>query len=47
MKECRGTGYPKVQKMDVRGEFVEGNIIRGYPKVVWCCGTPGEALQVG
>lgn len=40
----KGTGYPKVLKIDVRGELVEGNIIRGYPEVAWCGGTPGKGV---
>ncbi|KAL8108441.1 187-kDa microtubule-associated protein AIR9 isoform X1 [Apium graveolens] len=41
---AQGTGYPKVLKIDVRGELVEGNIIRGYPEVAWCGGTPGKGV---
>ncbi|KAM7505783.1 hypothetical protein LguiB_004687 [Lonicera macranthoides] len=39
-----GTGYPKVLKIDVRGELVEGNTIRGYVEVAWCGGTPGKGV---
>uniref|UniRef100_A0A5B7C371 187-kDa microtubule-associated protein AIR9 n=1 Tax=Davidia involucrata TaxID=16924 RepID=A0A5B7C371_DAVIN len=39
-----GTGYPKVLKIDVRGELVEGNMIRGYAEVAWCGGTPGKGV---
>ncbi|KAG9149706.1 hypothetical protein Leryth_012432 [Lithospermum erythrorhizon] len=39
-----GTGQPKVLKIDVRGELVEGNIIRGYSEVAWCGGTPGRGV---
>ncbi|KAA8519385.1 hypothetical protein F0562_013641 [Nyssa sinensis] len=39
-----GTGYPKVLKIDVRGELVEGNTIRGYAEVAWCGGTPGKGV---
>ncbi|KAL3833703.1 hypothetical protein ACJIZ3_008439 [Penstemon smallii] len=40
----RGTGIPKVIKIDVRGELVEGNTIKGYPEVAWCGGTPGKGV---
>ncbi|GMH20814.1 hypothetical protein Nepgr_022656 [Nepenthes gracilis] len=39
-----GTGCPKVLNLDVRGELVEGNIIRGYAEVAWCGGTPGKGV---
>ncbi|KAI8001985.1 187-kDa microtubule-associated protein AIR9 [Camellia lanceoleosa] len=39
-----GTGCPKVLKIDVRGELMEGNIIRGYAEVAWCGGTPGKGV---
>lgn len=39
-----GTGYPKVLKIDVHGELVEGNIIRGNIVVAWCGGTPGKSI---
>ncbi|XP_052179549.1 187-kDa microtubule-associated protein AIR9 [Diospyros lotus] len=39
-----GTGCPKVLKIDVRGELVEGNVIRGYAEVAWCGGTPGKGV---
>ncbi|KAL7243230.1 hypothetical protein ACSBR1_015608 [Camellia fascicularis] len=39
-----GTGCPKVLKIDVRGELIEGNIIRGYAEVAWCGGTPGKGV---
>ncbi|KAK9267176.1 hypothetical protein L1049_009596 [Liquidambar formosana] len=39
-----GTGCPKVVNLDVRGELVEGNIIRGYAQVAWCGGTPGKGV---
>ncbi|KVH88206.1 Leucine-rich repeat-containing protein [Cynara cardunculus var. scolymus] len=41
----RGTGCPKVLKLDVRGELVEGNIITGYPEVAWCGGTPAKGIS--
>lgn len=40
-----GTGCPKVLKLDVRGELVEGNIITGYPEVAWCGGTPAKGIS--
>lgn len=40
----RGTGCPKVLHLDVRGELVEGNIIRGHAEVAWCGGTPGKGV---
>ncbi|RVW98414.1 microtubule-associated protein AIR9 [Vitis vinifera] len=39
-----GTGCPKVVSLDVHGELVEGNIIKGYAKVAWCGGTPGKGV---
>ncbi|XP_059666134.1 187-kDa microtubule-associated protein AIR9 isoform X2 [Cornus florida] len=39
-----GTGCPKVLKIDVRGELVEGNTIRGYAEIAWCGGTPGKGV---
>lgn len=39
-----GTGFPKVLKIDVRGELVEGNVIRGHAEVAWCGGTPGKGV---
>ncbi|KAF8413517.1 hypothetical protein HHK36_001507 [Tetracentron sinense] len=39
-----GTGYPKVLNLDVRGELVEGNVIKGYAEVAWCGGTPGKCV---
>ncbi|XP_058200285.1 187-kDa microtubule-associated protein AIR9 isoform X1 [Rhododendron vialii] len=39
-----GTGWPKVLKIDVRGELMEGNTIRGYAEVAWCGGTPGKRV---
>ncbi|PWA81634.1 outer arm dynein light chain 1 protein [Artemisia annua] len=41
----RGTGCPKVLKLDVRGELVEGNVITGYPEVAWCGGTPAKGIS--
>ncbi|XAR72534.1 hypothetical protein NMG60_11019208 [Bertholletia excelsa] len=39
-----GTGCPKVLKIDVRGELMEGNTIKGYAEVAWCGGTPGKGV---
>ncbi|KAL9252679.1 187-kDa microtubule-associated protein AIR9-like protein [Drosera capensis] len=39
-----GTGCPKVLNLGVRGDLVEGNIIRGYPEIAWCGGTPGKGV---
>ncbi|KAL8461070.1 hypothetical protein ACS0TY_032523 [Phlomoides rotata] len=39
-----GTGIPKVMKLDVSGELVEGNTITGYAEVAWCGGTPGKGV---
>ncbi|KAI3455940.1 hypothetical protein Pfo_012603 [Paulownia fortunei] len=39
-----GTGIPKVIKIDVRGELVEGNTMKGYAEVAWCGGTPGKGV---
>lgn len=40
-----GTGCPKVLKLDVRGELVEGNTILGHPEVAWCGGTPAKGIS--
>ncbi|KAF5472567.1 hypothetical protein F2P56_009278 [Juglans regia] len=39
-----GTGIPKVVNLEVLGELVEGNTIRGYAEVAWCGGTPGKGV---
>ncbi|KAI4312428.1 hypothetical protein MLD38_037238 [Melastoma candidum] len=39
-----GTKIPKVVNLDVVGELVEGNIIKGSAKVAWCGGTPGKGV---
>ncbi|KAK2991031.1 hypothetical protein RJ640_018026 [Escallonia rubra] len=39
-----GTGCPKVLKIDVCGELLEGKTIRGYAEVAWCGGTPGKGV---
>ncbi|XP_076908814.1 187-kDa microtubule-associated protein AIR9-like isoform X1 [Bidens hawaiensis] len=41
----QGTGCPKVLKLDVSGELVEGNIITGHPEVAWCGGTPAKGIS--
>ncbi|XP_057544940.1 187-kDa microtubule-associated protein AIR9 [Amaranthus tricolor] len=40
-----GTGCPKVLNLDVRGDLVEGNVIRGCAEVAWCGGTPGKGVS--
>ncbi|GAV67239.1 LRR_4 domain-containing protein [Cephalotus follicularis] len=40
----RGSGIPKVVNLEVCGELVEGNIIKGYAEVAWCGGTPGKGV---
>ncbi|KZV48806.1 hypothetical protein F511_09227 [Dorcoceras hygrometricum] len=39
-----GTGIPKVINIDVHGELVEGNTIKGYAEVAWCGGPPGKGV---
>ncbi|KAE7996085.1 hypothetical protein FH972_000834 [Carpinus fangiana] len=39
-----GSGIPKVVNLEVCGELVEGNIIRGHADVAWCGGTPGKGV---
>ncbi|XP_068655160.1 187-kDa microtubule-associated protein AIR9-like isoform X2 [Aristolochia californica] len=39
-----GTGYPKVINLNVLGELVEGNVIKGSAEVAWCGGTPGKGV---
>ncbi|CAI9269245.1 unnamed protein product [Lactuca saligna] len=39
-----GTKCPKVLKLDVRGELVEGNIITCHLEVAWCGGNPAIAF---
>ncbi|KAL0011814.1 hypothetical protein SO802_006922 [Lithocarpus litseifolius] len=39
-----GSGIPKVVNLEIRGELVEGNVIRGYAEVAWCGGTPGKGV---
>lgn len=40
----KGTGCPKILKIDVRGDLMEGNTVRGYAEVAWCGGTPGKGV---
>ncbi|XP_031377815.1 187-kDa microtubule-associated protein AIR9 isoform X1 [Punica granatum] len=39
-----GTKIPKVVSLEVQGELVEGNTIKGHAKVAWCGGTPGKGV---
>ncbi|KAM4101329.1 hypothetical protein ACB094_05G135400 [Castanea mollissima] len=39
-----GSGIPKVVNLEIQGELVEGNVIRGYAEVAWCGGTPGKGV---
>ena len=41
---CKGSGIPKVVNLEVQGELVEGNIIKGHSVVAWCGGTPGKGV---
>uniref|UniRef100_A0A2P2LXJ8 187-kDa microtubule-associated protein AIR9 n=1 Tax=Rhizophora mucronata TaxID=61149 RepID=A0A2P2LXJ8_RHIMU len=40
----RGSGIPKVISLEVHGELVEGNTIKGCAQVAWCGGTPGKGV---
>ncbi|PON54757.1 LRR domain containing protein [Parasponia andersonii] len=40
----RGSGIPKVVNLEVHGELVEGNAIKGHALVAWCGGTPGKGV---
>ncbi|ONI11137.1 hypothetical protein PRUPE_4G089200 [Prunus persica] len=40
-----GSGIPKVVNLDVRGDLVEGNTIKGHAEVAWCGGTPGKGVS--
>ncbi|KAG2296584.1 hypothetical protein Bca52824_043253 [Brassica carinata] len=40
----RGKGIPKVVSLELHGELVEGNIIKGQAVVAWCGGTPGKCI---
>lgn len=40
-----GTGCPKVLNLDVRGDLVEGSVIRGCAEIAWCGGTPGKGVS--
>ncbi|KAK9696993.1 hypothetical protein RND81_08G008800 [Saponaria officinalis] len=39
-----GTGCPKVLNLNVRGDLMEGNVIKGCAEVAWCGGTPGKGV---
>ncbi|KAL9346290.1 hypothetical protein Peur_061143 [Populus x canadensis] len=39
-----GNGIPKVVNLEVQGELVEGNVIKGYAGIAWCGGTPGKGV---
>ncbi|XWS40436.1 hypothetical protein CRYUN_Cryun18bG0140100 [Craigia yunnanensis] len=41
---AQGNGIPKVVNLEVHGDLVEGNVIKGYAKVAWCGGTPGKGV---
>ncbi|ESQ52069.1 hypothetical protein EUTSA_v10016130mg [Eutrema salsugineum] len=40
----RGKGIPKVVSLELHGELVEGNIMKGQAVVAWCGGTPGKCI---
>lgn len=40
-----GCKIPKVINLEVHGELVEGNVIRGHAKVAWCGGIPGKGVS--
>ncbi|VVB02098.1 unnamed protein product [Arabis nemorensis] len=40
----RGKGIPKVVSLELQGELVEGNILKGQAVVAWCGGTPGKCI---
>ncbi|GLT97098.1 hypothetical protein SLE2022_146820 [Rubroshorea leprosula] len=40
----RGSGIPKVVNLEVHGELVEGNVIKGEAEVAWCGGMPGKGV---
>ncbi|XP_071715705.1 187-kDa microtubule-associated protein AIR9 [Rutidosis leptorrhynchoides] len=40
-----GTRCPKVLKLEVRGELVEGNTITGHQEVAWCGATPSKSIS--
>ncbi|XP_050222045.1 187-kDa microtubule-associated protein AIR9 isoform X2 [Mercurialis annua] len=41
----RGSGIPKVVNLEVHGDLVEGNVIKGHAEVAWCGGTPGKGVS--
>jgi len=44
VKRCAGKGIPKVVSLELHGELVEGNILKGQAVVAWCGGTPGKCI---
>lgn len=40
-----GTGCPKVLRLEVEGEAIEGSTIKGSAVVAWCGGTPGKSVS--
>jgi len=30
--------------LEVQGELVEGNVVKGYAEIAWCGGTPGKGV---
>ncbi|CAI9089689.1 OLC1v1024308C2 [Oldenlandia corymbosa var. corymbosa] len=40
-----GTGCPKVLKINIQGDLVEGNTVRGHAEIAWCGGTPGKGVS--
>lgn len=40
-----GCKIPKVVDLEVHGELVEGNVVRGHAKVAWCGGIPGKGVS--
>ncbi|WZZ39817.1 hypothetical protein YC2023_036076 [Brassica napus] len=44
VKRCAGKGIPKVVSLELHGELVEGNILKGQAVVAWCGGTPGRCI---
>ncbi|KAE8647759.1 187-kDa microtubule-associated protein AIR9 [Cucumis sativus] len=39
-----GSKIPKVVNLEVHGELMEGNIIKGSAVVAWCGGSPGKSV---
>lgn len=44
VKRYAGKGIPKVVSLELHGELVEGNVIKGQAVVAWCGGTPGKCI---